>query len=88
VQPGGGVSPASCYDWHRRGPSARRRADLRLLAEIRRIHRDSGGADGAPRIHAELEIAGGVKVGRKRVARLMGIEGWSAVTGAGGSGRA
>ena len=43
-----GVSPASFYDWHRRGPSARQRADLRLLAEIRRIHRDSGGADGAP----------------------------------------
>ena len=70
-----GVSPASFYDWHRRGPSARQRADLRLLAEIRRIHRDSGGAYGAPRIHAELEIACGVKVGRKRVARLMRTEG-------------
>src|SRR4029453_17210319 len=69
------VSPASFYDWHRRGPSARQRADLRLLAEIRRIHRDSGGAYGAPRIHAELQIARGVKVGRKRVARLMCTQG-------------
>ncbi len=66
-----GVSPASFYDWHRRGPSARQRADGRLLQEIRRIHRDSGGAYGAPRVHAELQIACGVKVGRKRVARLM-----------------
>jgi putative transposase len=66
-----GVSPSSFYDWHRRGPSARQRADGRLLAEIGRIHRDSGGAYGAPRVHAELQIACGVKVGRKRVARLM-----------------
>ena len=69
------VSPASFYDWHRRGPSARQRADQRLLTDIRRIHRDSGGAYGAPRIHAELQIACGVKVGRKRVARLMRTEG-------------
>lgn len=66
-----GVSPSSFYDWHRRGPSARQRADGRLLAQIRRIHRDSGGAYGAPRIHAELQIACGVRCGRKRVARLM-----------------
>ena len=70
-----GVSPASFYDWHRRGPSARAQADQRLLHQIRRIHRDSGGAYGAPRIHAELQIACGVKVGRKRVARLMRAEG-------------
>ncbi len=66
-----GVSPASFYDWHRRGPSARQRADQRLLADIGRIYRSSGGAYGAPRIHAELQIACGVRVGRKRVARLM-----------------
>jgi putative transposase len=78
VLPGGGRLPASFYDWHRRGPSSRQRADDRLLAEIGRIHRDSGGAYGAPRIHAELQIACGVRVGRKRVARLMRTEGWSA----------
>ncbi len=66
-----GVSPSSFYDWHRRGPSLRSQADQRLLNQIRRIHRDSGGAYGAPRVHAELQIACGVKVGRKRVARLM-----------------
>jgi transposase InsO family protein len=66
-----GVSPASFYDWHRRGPSARQLADQRLLVDIGRIYRSSGGAYGAPRIHAELQIACGVKVGCKRVARLM-----------------
>jgi transposase InsO family protein len=66
-----GVSPASFYDWHRRGPSARQLADERLLAQIGRIYRSGGGAYGAPRVHAELQIACGVKVGRKRVARLM-----------------
>jgi putative transposase len=66
-----GVSPSSFYDWHRRGPSARQRADQRLLGDIRRIHAQSGGAYGAPRVHAELQIACGVRVGRKRVARLM-----------------
>ena len=66
-----GVSPSSFYDWHRRGPSTRQRADQRLLADIGRIYRQSGGAYGAPRIHAELQIACGVRVGRKRVARLM-----------------
>jgi putative transposase len=70
-----GVSPASFYGWHRRGPSTRQLSDQRLLERIRRIHRDGGGADGAPRIHAELQIACGVKVGRKRVARLMRTEG-------------
>jgi putative transposase len=66
-----GVSPSGFYDWHRRGPSARALADRRLLGQIRQIHHDSGGAYGAPRVHAELQIACGVKVGRKRVARLM-----------------
>jgi putative transposase len=63
-----GVSPSSFYDWHRRGPSARQRADQRLLGDI---HAQRGGAYGAPRVHAELQIACGVRVGRKRVARLM-----------------
>jgi putative transposase len=68
-----GVSTSGYYHWRRRArdPSARRRADQRLLAQIRRIHRESGGAYGAPRIHAELQIACGVRVGRKRVARLL-----------------
>ncbi len=52
-------------------PRSRARRDQALTAEIGRIHRNSGGAYGAPRIHAELQIACGIRVGRKRVARLM-----------------
>ena len=37
---------------------------------IRRIHDDSDGTYGMPRVHAEL-LEGGCQVGRKRVARLM-----------------
>ena len=37
---------------------------------IRRIHDDSRGTYGMPRVHAEL-VEGGCRVGRKRVARLM-----------------
>jgi putative transposase len=72
-----GVSPSGFYDWHRRlgQPSPRARADQALTAEITRIHQQSGGAYGAPRVHAELQIACGVRVGRKRVARLMRTQG-------------
>ena len=56
-----GVSPSSFYDWHRRlhHPSARARSDQALTAQITKIHKQSGGAYGAPRIHAELQIACG-----------------------------
>lgn len=38
---------------------------------ISRIHEDNRRVYGAPRIHAELRIAHGIGVGRKRVERLM-----------------
>ena len=41
-----------------------------LLGRIRLIHQRSFGTYGAPRVHAEL-CESGVRVGRKRVARLM-----------------
>ncbi len=50
-----------------------------LLEWIKTIHTQSRGTYGSPRIHAELR-ADGVRVGRKRVARLMhqaGLEGVS-----------
>ena len=46
---------------------------------IRRIHRDSHGTYGMPRVHAEL-LAGGCRVGRKRVARLMREAGLAGVS--------
>lgn len=51
-------------------PSARELRDGELLAAIRRIHRDSGGVYGSPRIHAVLKREGEA-VSRKRVERLM-----------------
>ncbi len=65
-----GVSTSGYYAWQRRGTSARAEADRELLSMIQAIHAGSHGAYGAPRIHAELG-ARGVRVGRKRVARLM-----------------
>jgi HTH-like domain len=77
-----GVSRASFYAWCQRGPCARARADQQLLEQITRIHRGSRGTYGAPRVHAELRDDYGVRVGRKRVARLCAPMGWSAATGA------
>jgi putative transposase len=65
-----GVSPSGYYAWRKRPLSMRARADVALSAQIAAIHRESRGTYGAPRVHAEL-AAHGVRVGRKRVARLM-----------------
>ena len=75
-----GVSRAGFYAWQRRPPSERARSDVALTKRIQAIHDETDGIYGAPRIHAELADEHGVRVGRKRVARLMrsaGIEGVS-----------
>jgi putative transposase len=64
------VARSGYYAWCRRPPSARARATLPLLAQIRAVHAASHGTYGSPRIHAELR-ATGQRVGRHRVARLM-----------------
>ena len=69
-----GVSPSGFYAWAKRRPSPRTRANEALASEIRNIHACSRGTYGAPRIHAELQ-ATGHRASRKRVARLMRIEG-------------
>jgi putative transposase len=51
--------------------SARAREDVALSARIHEIHRRSRGAYGAPMIQAELADDHGIRVGCKRVARLM-----------------
>jgi putative transposase len=65
-----GVSPSGFYAWRKRPLSARACADVELTAQIETIHRESRGTYGAPRVHAEL-AAQGIRIGRKRVARLM-----------------
>ena len=74
-----GVSPSGYYAWRGRGRSCRARRDEELRAMIRRIHRDSHGTYGMPRVHAQL-LAGGCRVGRKRVARLMREAGLAGVS--------
>jgi putative transposase len=70
-----GGSRASFYAWADRSPSARARANQELIRYIRTIHRASRGSYGAPPVHAELRDDYGVRVARKRVARLMRAHG-------------
>ena len=60
--------------------SARARADLSLTATIEAIHRHSNGVYGSPMIHAELADDYAIRVGRKRVARLMRVAGLRGAT--------
>ncbi len=66
-----GISRTAFHAWERRPPSDRDLHDLWLLGKIKEIHEASGGTYGAPRVHAELALAHGIGVGRKRVERLM-----------------
>jgi putative transposase len=65
------VSRTGFHDWERRPPSDRALTDAWLTEKVKQIHDASRGVNGAPRIHAELRLEHGVRVGRKRVARLM-----------------
>jgi putative transposase len=58
-----GVNRSSFHDWERRPPSDRALADARLSEKTKQIHRDSRGVYGAPRIHAELRLEHGIRVG-------------------------
>lgn len=74
-----GVSTSGYYAWRQRGPSKHACEDAMLQQRIETIHAQSRGTYGAPRVHAELKDEG-VRMGRKRVARLMrqaGLEGIS-----------
>lgn len=65
-----GVSRSGFHAWERRPPSERALADARLSELIAVIHRESRGTYGARRVHAALRQQG-IRVGRKRVERLM-----------------
>jgi transposase InsO family protein len=65
------VSPVGFYHWRDRPLSARARRDVEVTALIHAIFECSYRTYGAPRIHMELRRAYGVRVGRKRVERLM-----------------
>ena len=65
-----GVSPGGYYARLKRPPSARARVDAELSGRMAEIHRRSRATYGAPRVRAELKEQG-IRVGCKRVARLM-----------------
>lgn len=65
------VSTSGFYDWQGRPLSAHARQDVELTALIHGIYERSHRTYGARRVHAELRDAYAVRVGRKRVARLM-----------------
>jgi len=74
-----GVSRSGFYAWRDRARSRMAADDTALLERVRDIHRRSYGTYGAPRVHGELADAG-VRVGRKRVARLMAADGLQGVS--------
>ncbi len=74
-----GVSPSGYYAWTKRRPSRRSQSDAVLITQIRAAHAVSRGTYGAPRVHVEL-AAQGIRVGRKRVARLMARVGLTGVS--------
>ena len=65
------VTPSTHCEAIKREPSARDVEDQALTGLIVEVHHDSRGTYGAPRIHAELRMGLGLRIGRKRVARLM-----------------
>lgn len=65
------VSTSGYYAWRDRPVSPRERSNLELVEIIRDIHRDSRHTYGSPRVHAELRLGQGIRVGRARVERLM-----------------
>jgi putative transposase len=66
-----GVTRQGFYAWRRRGPSLRQLGDAELKRLIVQIYDGSHQTYGAVRIHEELHDDHDVRVGRKRVARLM-----------------
>lgn len=65
------VSTSGYYERRSGPPSARDLADQQPTETITSVHDTSHSAYGAPRVHAELRLGLRIRVGRKRVTRLM-----------------
>ena len=74
-----GVSTSGYYAWRTRPPSRRAQRDVQVLSAVRAAHAGSDGTYGAPRVHQELREQG-LRVGRKRIARLMRCAGLQGVS--------
>ncbi|UGY30430.1 IS3 family transposase [Bradyrhizobium sp. 2S1] len=73
-----GVSPAGYYAWRSRPESQRSVANRELVDDIKRVHRETNGRYGSPRIHVELK-AQGRGASRGRIERLMRHHGIRAI---------
>ena len=72
-----GVTRSGFYAWQKRPRPARAASDAQLAVTVAAVHQRSRRTYGSPRVHREL-LARGVRVGKKRVERLMrenGIQG-------------
>jgi transposase-like protein len=69
-----GVSESRYWAWVSRPPSDRGLSDAWLTERIRQLHSASGGPYSSPRVHAMLRREG-IRVGEKRVERLMRLAG-------------
>ena len=72
-----GVTKSGFYAWRKRPKPERVRRDAQLAATVAAVHQRSRRTYGSPRVHRELK-ARGVRVGKKRIERLMrenGIQG-------------
>ena len=70
------VSRSGFYAWLGREPSRRFRRDQRLAVMVAAVHTKSRGTYGSPSIRDHL-VENGERVGKKRVARLMRVQGLS-----------
>jgi putative transposase len=70
------VARSGFYAWQARQPGPRQRADAALAQTIQVVFAHHRGRYGAPRVHQVLRQAG-IRVARKRVARLMRAQGLS-----------
>lgn len=68
------VSASGYYAWVERPPSRRQQENTMLTEQIRALYEHSRQTYGSPRIHADLQDLG-FQISRKRVARLMRING-------------
>ena len=68
------VSKSGFYSWKKRAKSKKVDRDNSLLREIKRVHRGQRKSYGSPRVYRALRKKG-VVCNRRRVARLMQVNG-------------
>lgn len=76
-----GVAVSGYYEWRSRPPSARSVRHAWLTDLITEIHQHSRGTYGSRRVHAELRLGRGIRVGHGAVEMLMRRAGLAGVSG-------